>query len=245
MPPVPKPPTAKSSRTRTLVLVVIGVVIVVVSLIAGSVLLNRGGGGSDTGTPTDTTATGTALLAGIPQHGTVLGDPKATVTMLQFEDLQCPICKKYTDNVFPAVVDEYVKSGRVRIDFRGIAFLGPDSEKALRIAVAAGHQNKLWDVVEEFYAQQGEENSGWVTDARIDEVLAQVPGLDAARVKADAGTTAVTKEIVAMGAEAKALNVPGTPWFYISRGLNAPVEFRPSALEPGVFRPALDQALTG
>lgn len=245
MPPVPKPPNAKSGRNRTFVLIGAVVALVVAALIAGSLLIGRGGGSSATPTPTDTTATAASLLSEIYQQGTVLGDPKATVTMLQFEDLQCPICKKYTDNVFPAIVDEYVKPGRVKIAFRGLAFLGPDSEKALRIAVAAGHQNKLWDVVEEFYAQQGQENSGWVTDARIDEVLAQVPGLDAARVKADAKTTAVTKEIVATEAQAKALKVPGTPWFYISRGLNAPVEFRPTALDPSVFRPALDQALTG
>ena len=106
--------------------------------------------------------------------------------MLQFEDLQCPICKKYTDDAFPAIVDEYVRPGRVKIDFRGLAFLGPDSLKALRIAVAAGFQNKLWEVVGLFYENQGEENSGWVTDELIDEILAEVPGLDAAKVKADA-----------------------------------------------------------
>ena len=59
----------------------------------------------------------------------MLGNPDATVRMLQFEDLQCPICKKYTDDAFPAIVDEYVRPGRVKIDFRGLAFLGPDSLK--------------------------------------------------------------------------------------------------------------------
>jgi protein-disulfide isomerase len=246
MPPVPKPPTATSGRKRTLVVIGAVVVLVVGALVAGSLLIGRGGGSSAAPAATDTTtATTSSLVSGIHQQGTVLGDPKATVAMLQFEDLQCPVCKKYMDNVFPAIVDEYVKPGRVRIDFRGLAFLGPDSEKALRIALAAGRQNKLWDVVELFYQEQGQENSGWVTDATIDKVIAQVPGLDAARVKADAKTTAVTKEIVAMAAQAKALNVPGTPWFFISRGISAPVEFRPSALDPSVFRPALDQALTG
>ena len=106
--------------------------------------------------------------------------------MLQFEDLQCPICKRYTDDAFPAIVNEYVRTGRIKIDFRGLAFLGPDSLKALKIAMAAGLQNKLWQVVGLFYENQGAENSGWVTDSLIDQILAEVPGLDAAKVKVDA-----------------------------------------------------------
>ena len=165
--------------------------------------------------------------------------------MLQFEDLQCPICKKYTDDAFPAIVDEYVRPGRVKLDFRGLAFLGPDSLKALRIAVAAGFQNKLWEVVGLFYENQGEENSGWVTDELIDEILAEVPGLNAAKVKADSKSAAVTKEIAAVQAEATALQVPGTPWFYLAVGVNAPYELQPQSLTPGEFRPALDDALNG
>jgi protein-disulfide isomerase len=228
--------------------------LVAAALIAGSILLTRDSGNdavATTGTAstdptqTDTTDAALSLLAGIPQKGTILGNPAARVRLLQFEDLQCPICKRYNDDAFPAIVEEYVKPGRVKIDFRGLAFIGPDSEKALRIAVASGFQNKLWDVVKLFYEQQGEENSGWVTDAKIDEVLAQVPGLDAAKVKADAKSAAVTKEIAAVGAQATALNVQGTPWFYIGVGVNQPQEFRPQDLTPGAFRPALDAALKG
>ena len=58
-------------------------------------------------------------MAGIPQSGTVLGKSGATVRMLQFEDLQCPICKRYTDDAFPAVVNEYVRTGRVKSTFAG------------------------------------------------------------------------------------------------------------------------------
>ena len=125
-------------------------------------------------------------MAGIPQNGTVLGKAGTTVRMLQFEDLQCPICKRYTDDAFPAIVNEYVRTGRIKVDFRGLAFLGPDSLKALKIAMAAGLQNKLWQVVGLFYENQGAENSGWVTDSLIDQILAEVPGLDAAKVKVDA-----------------------------------------------------------
>lgn len=266
MPPTPKPSVPDTGgRNRPLVVAVAAAAVVAVALIAGSILLTRGGDqatvspspntASGDATPTDTAPTDTAaadaagraesVVAGIPQAGTILGSPAATVRVLQFEDLQCPICKRYTSDVFPTIVEEYVKPGRIKIDFRGIAFLGPDSGKALRIAVAAGFQNKLWNVVELLYAEQGDENSGWVTDAKIDDILGRVPGLDRARVKLDAKSAAVTKEIAAVQAEATARKVPGTPWFYIGVGLNQPLEFQPQSLTPGSFRPALDQALRG
>jgi protein-disulfide isomerase len=256
MPPVPKPPSAKTGRNRNLIIALAAAAVVAVALIAGSVLLTRGS--SDEASPTTeaaVTTTGTsteastpapvALVAGIPQRGTVLGDPTSTVRMLQFEDLQCPICKQYTDNAFSAIVNEYVRPGRVKIDFRGLAFLGPDSLKALKIAVAAGFQNKLWQVVGLFYDNQGPENSGWVTDALIDQILSEVPGLDAAKVKEDANSVAVTSRITAFEQQATALNVQGTPSFFLGVGVNKVVPFQPRAYIPSEFRPALDATLRG
>jgi protein-disulfide isomerase len=249
MPPVPKPPTAKSGRNRTLLIALAVAAVVAVALIVGSIVLTSGGGSSSSASDATTTAGGKpaalALIAGIPQKGTILGSPNAQVRMLQYEDLQCPICKRYTDDAFPAIVNEYVKAGRLRLDFRGLEFLGSDSEKALRIALAAGKQNKLWDVVGLFYENQGEENSGWVTDAKVDEILAQVPGLDGAKVKKDAQSAAITKEMQDVAAEATQNGVQGTPSFFIARGVNQPYPVQVTSLTPDAFRPILNDALQG
>jgi protein-disulfide isomerase len=249
MPPVPNPRTAKSGRNRTLLIALGAAAIVAAGLIVGSIVLTGGGDDSSSPAATATTAGGTpealALIAGIPQNGTILGNPKAQVRMLQYEDLQCPVCKRYTDDAFPAIVNEYVKPGRLRLDFRGLAFLGDDSKKALRIALAAGNQNKLWDVVGLFYANQGEENSGWVTDAKIDEVLAQVPGLDVAKVKKDAQSAAITKQIADLSAEATQNAVQGTPAFFIARGVNQPLPLQVTSLTPDGFRSLINDALSG
>ena len=167
------------------------------------------------------------------------------MTLLQYEDLQCPICKQYTEDAFPTIVEEYVKPGKVKIDFRGLSFIGPDSTKALRVALAAGNQNKLWDVVEAFYANQGVENTGWVTDEKIDEILAQVPGLDADKVLADAKTAAITAKVDKLTQEGQDRKVQGTPWFFIGIGDKEPYEIQPTTLTPDAFRPALDDALNG
>ncbi len=44
-----------------------------------------------------------ALFAGIPEHGGVLGDPSAPVTVTEYVDLQCPICAEASRATLPAV----------------------------------------------------------------------------------------------------------------------------------------------
>lgn len=257
MPPVPKPkkgkvpskgqgPSKDRRPSRNVLIALAAAGVAAVALIAGSLLLTRGNDSSSSSTGSSTTsASQIAFLDGIAQNGRVLGDPKANVQMIQYEDLQCPICKDYTDASFQTIVDEYVRPGKVKIEFNGLAFIGPDSVKALRLALAAGKQNKLWQVVELLYKDQGAENSGWVTDSLVDQILASVAGLDAAKVKADAQSADVAKQIAAIQALANARQVQGTPSFFIGIGIDRPYSIQPTALTPDAFRPALDDALKG
>lgn len=247
MPPAPKAPAPGGNSRRNLVIAVAVAAAVAIALIGASIALR---GGDDEAQPpsateTTTTTANVGLLDGIPQAGTVLGDPNATVIMLQYEDIQCPICQRYTEEAFPTIVDEYVRTGKVKVDFRGLAFLGEDSLKALRIALAAGKQDKLWEVVEAFYAAQGEENSAWVTDELVDEILGSIPDLDAGQVLTDAQSAAVEQEVIDVQNEAQSRNVPGTPWFWVQIGDEKPYEVQPQDLGPSAFYPILDDALDG
>jgi hypothetical protein len=115
-----------------------------VALVAAS-LLGAREPGKARAAPVQTPAP--SLFRNIPQRGAVLGNPAAPVTLVEYADLQCPYCADWAVGALPVLVDEYVRSGKLRIVFRGMAFLGPESDTALRTAVAAGRQNRLWDVV--------------------------------------------------------------------------------------------------
>ena len=110
----------------------------------------------------------------------MLGDTDAPVTLVEYVDLQCPYCAEWAVRTFPVLVSDYVRTGKLRIVFHGLAFIGPDSDTALRTALAAGREDRLWDVVAGFYARQGAEN-GWITDELVDDVVAEA-GLDAGRL---------------------------------------------------------------
>ena len=68
----------------------------------------------------------------------MLGKANAPVTIVEYADFQCPYCAQWAVDSFPAIVNEYVRPGKVRVVYDGVAFLGPDSLTALQTAFAAG-----------------------------------------------------------------------------------------------------------
>ena len=158
------------------------------------------------------------LLAGIPQNGTVLGDPKAPVTLVEFGDLQCPACKQYSDQVTPDVISGPVKAGKANFDFQNWTIIGPDSNEAAKAALAASLQGKYWNFIENFYADQGFENSGYVTDDFLTGIAEKsgVPDID--KWNEDRTLPKWDKQITATDAQAASLGFTGTPSFAIQSG---------------------------
>jgi protein-disulfide isomerase len=185
---------------------------------------------------------GTALVDGIPQRGTVLGSKAAPVTLIQFEDLACSHCADYMEHAFPTIVDEYVRLGLVKVDFRGLDIVSRQSGPALRYTLAAGRQNKLWQVAELFYENQSKLKDV-TTDRGVRKLVSGVKGLNATRLIADAKSPAIRKQADAHLAEAERRDVPGTPWFLVKVGTGAPKVVRPEAYSGDAFRTILDKAL--
>jgi protein-disulfide isomerase len=111
-----------------------------------------------------------AELSGIPQSGTVVGDPDAEVRIVEFGDLQCPACRDFSETVIPELLDGPVEAGDADLEFRQFAILGPDSVVAAKAALAASEQNRYWQFVELFYRNQGAEGSGYVTDDFLTDI---------------------------------------------------------------------------
>ena len=182
-------------------------------------------------------------LSGIQQSGSVLGAPDARVTFIEYADPQCPGCRAYTETVFPTLVDEYVRTGEVATEFRGYPFLGPDSVKGYRFLLAAGEQNKLWDLAEALYRNQGRENDGWVTDDLARRVAGEIPGLDVDRLFSDAQRADIVKTASGAAAEASASGIRGTPTFLVKIGDRAPYFVQFGSIDE--MRATLDDALSG
>ncbi len=180
-------------------------------------------GGSSSSTPT--TAAGTLpdagsavqLFKGIPQRGNVLGKANAPVTMVEYIDLQCPVCRAFESDVMPTIVPRFVKTGKVRVIARPIAFIGPDSVRGRLAVLAAGRQNSFFDFAQLLYYNQGSENSGWLDDNLIRSAFASIPGLNVAAAEQARTETAIAQEGDRFEAQATADNVTGTPTVLVGK----------------------------
>ena len=152
-------------------------------------------------------------LSGIPQDGMILGDPKAKVTVLEFADLQCPVCKGYSEEVLPQIIENRVRSGEAKLSFRNFTIIDELSIPAGAAALAAGEQGRGWNFVELFYRNQGIERSGYVTDEFLTAIAegAGVPDID--KWNQDRKSKAILEEVSASTAEAQELGFNGTPSF--------------------------------
>ncbi len=190
------------------------------------------------------TAAAESALEGIPQEGVFLGEEGSTEVVTEFVDLQCPFCAEFSTNAFNDVIEQHVRPGEVLWELRVISFLGEDSGKAAEMAAAAALQNKLYEFTEAFYLNQGEENSGYVTDEFLTEIAEKTPGLDAEQALADRTSPEAQDLIAENEARATDLNVNSTPTFLLTGGAE-PTPINLSDLTPEAFTDALAAAQGG
>lgn len=172
---------------------------------------------NSSGTGTDTNIEGAAevdhLLAGIPQHSMLLGDPKAPVRLIEFGDLQCPTCAGFAKEILPPIIENQVKNGEAALEFRNLTIIGDESTPAGAAALAAGEQDRGWNYLEVFYRNQGEENSGYVSTEFMRAVAKAAGVKNLAKWNQD--RQKLTDKVEQSTAEGKELGYNATPSFAV------------------------------
>jgi protein-disulfide isomerase len=204
-------------------LVVIVVIAVVIAVASGG-----SGNGSSSGTNPQSASTVNSLLAGIPQNGATLGKASAPVQVTVYEDLECPVCKKFTLAAENQLIANEVRAGRAKLVFRSLQTATPDPatfQFQQQAAVAAGKQNRLWHFVELFYHEQGAEGTPYVTESYVDGLGRQIAGLDVSGWKAARSSPSVANAVTADEKAAKAKGFSSTPTITVKgpNGAQAPV----------------------
>jgi protein-disulfide isomerase len=185
-----------------------------------------------------------ALLAGIPQSANALGQPAAPVTLAYFADLQCPYCRDFSLEVLPSIIERWVQPGKLRIESHALQTATHELEVFMAqqvAALAAGRQDKAWHFIETFYTEQGEEGSGYVTDAYLQGIASQLTGLDLVRWTSDRRDPELANEIAGDARAAENARLTGTPSFLIGASGGAMNRFSPS--DPTSFDAAIEGLL--
>jgi protein-disulfide isomerase len=213
------------------------VAVAVVAIVA--ILIATGGSKSGPPPPSELpkiSAEVTALVGGIPQSGTVVGNPKAPVTLQYFGDLECPICKDFTLGALPLIIEQWVRSGKLKIEYRSMETATREAEvfKSQQLAaLAAGKQGKMWNYLELFYHEQGEENTGYVTESFLQRIAQQVPGLNLTKWTSDRSDPTLTSQLEADRQTVASQGFSGTPAFLLGKSGTTLQK-----LEPGTFTDA-------
>lgn len=208
-------------------------------------------GTNGTGTESTTVAPAQAVAStpAAPQDSNITladlarieGSASAPVWVIIVSDFQCPYCKQWHDQTYPALHDEFVKTGKVRVAYvnyplNSHAQAWPSAEAAM----CAGAQGKFWPMQDAIFDAQERWAAG-PAPATVFDSLARKTGLDMARWR-DCVTRGVTKPLIQADFQrASAAGVRSTPTFLIGSEMLAgahPIESFRRAIDSAPVRPA-------
>jgi len=194
---------------RRLLIVTGAAVVLVIALIVVQQVTK-----SDSNAPDPSNLTGLAEVQaefdGLTERAGTIGPAGAKVTITEYGDLRCPICKTFDNEVAPQVISDIVRPGTAKLTYKTWPILGPNSIDAAKAAYAASQQNRLWRYAALTYLNQGDENVEWFTPA-VARAIGRGVGLDMARFEKDRTSPAATKAIGQVTSEATTQGFQGTP----------------------------------
>ncbi|MDA0755965.1 MAG: thioredoxin domain-containing protein [Crenarchaeota archaeon] len=98
------------------------------------------------------------------QGSTMMGDPNAKITVVEFGDYQCTFCYKFHDETMEKIKEKYIKTGNVNFVYKDFPLNGKQSILASEASYCAQKQNKFWEYHDTLYNNWGGENTGWITE---------------------------------------------------------------------------------
>jgi len=170
-------------------------------------------------------------------NGASLGNPDAPVKVVLYSDFQCPFCKQFWEEAEGKIFQEYVATGKAYFTYRSMGeFLGPESQTSAEAAYCAGDQEKFWEYHDLLFANQGAENSGAFSDARLKR-FAEYLNLDQAAFDECLSSGKYAKRVQQDRTDASVMDTNSTPTVFINN------EKIVGAQDYETYKDAIEQAL--
>lgn len=144
-------------------------------------------------------------------NGTVMGNPDAPVTVQAWEDFLCPACRQWTTTVEPQLIDDYIKSGDVKLEFHQFPLSGhaPGSNMGAMASLCANDQGAFWTYHSRLFMAQDQGQAGYTIDALTR--YADELGLDSRELLQCMSSQKYRDEVAASASEAIQLGLNATP----------------------------------
>jgi protein-disulfide isomerase len=166
-----------------------------------------------------------------------MGAENAPVTIIEYSDFNCGFCKKFHAETFSRIVDDYVKTGQVKVSYKHYPFLAQSSVWKAEAAECAAEQGKFWDFHNALFDSKV---SGQGDETAVKQALSALASelqLDANAFTACMSAGQATALVQSDAAEGQQMRVQGTPSFLINGKLLV------GAQPYEAFKQAIDAAL--
>lgn len=203
----------------------------------------NGHGAADTpsaaGSPVAVAGALTDSLSKTADSSRIQGSPSAKIWVIEVSDFQCPYCKEWHDATYKMVLDDYVKTGKVRMAYVNFPLsIHAHAHRAAIAAMCAGAQNKFWQMHDALFASQ----TNWEAEADPTasfDTLAKSVGVDDAKYRACLTSPSIAALVAGDQQRAKGGGVTATPSFWVGGKL---IE---GAIPTSEMKAAIERALAG
>lgn len=224
-------------------------ILIAAVLIAGSVIYSTGVKNIKPETQTAAIQEATQKITG-PQidDDVILGDAQAAVTIFIFSDYQCPFCGKFFKESELLIRKNYVETGKLKMVYKDLAFLGPESIVAAQAAECAKDQGKYWAYhdaifeieIKEFETLGNNEHTGNLNKETFKKIASDLK-MNTDEFLACFDSQKYAAEVEKDTKEANSImERPSTPTIFINEKMIEPQ----GALPYNVFSQAIDEALS-
>ncbi len=166
-----------------------------------------------------------------------IGSVDAPVVMTEWIDLRCPFCASFSRDTLPALITDYVDTGKVRIEFVDVAYFGEQSLDGQIAARAAADQDKYVEYVTAVFDAAPEKGHADLTRDVLIDFAEQVDMPDMARFTSDLDDPQLRSTAEAQTLEAQQLGVTAVPFFVAGQTALS------GAQPESTFRDYLDDAI--
>jgi len=237
--PRAKPPARPGRPRRTIgqfrnlrSVAALGATVVAAIALVVIVAVVQGGDGNTSNSPID-----------IPDHtatanGMTLGEADAPVTVYEYSDFQCPFCARTAAEVVPRLDTDYLATGKAKLIFKNLAFIGQESKWAAEAAACAGDQGKFWEYHNKLFEEQNGENKGTFEADNLKR-FAQEIGLNQGEFNTCFDAGKYTGQIADEISEAENRGVNATPTFFVGQtAVEASYDAISEAIDAALATPA-------
>lgn len=158
-------------------------------------------------------ATDSPLALRDPDDHAALGAIDAPLVLIEWTDLRCPFCAAFTNDTFPTIIDEYIDTGKVRLEVAPIAMFGEQSFDAAVATHAAGKQGMFFEYLQTVYAAAPRGGKPDLPRAVLVDFAETVGIPDVAQFTADLDSEELRTKVANETAFARQIGVSSVPFF--------------------------------